>query len=135
LPDSGGHAHLDPQTAAEGWTRIQTLGETITNEELLTLSPATILRRLFLEESTESGVRSFPVRTIRFSCRCSRNKVADILKMLGEQEVESILAEQGVVETECDFCAKAYRFDAVDCRQVFKTDLLTDATRPPSSGH
>jgi molecular chaperone Hsp33 len=55
--------------------------------------------------------------------------------MLGEEEVESILAEQGAVETGCDFCAKAYRFDAVDCRQVFKTDLLADATRPPSSGH
>jgi molecular chaperone Hsp33 len=135
LPDSGGHAHLDPQLAAEGWNRIQALGETITDEELLTLTPQTILRRLFLEESTESGVRSFPSRPIRFSCRCSRAKVADVLRMLGEEEVESILVEQGAVETECDFCAKAYRFDAVDCRQVFKTDLLADATRPPSSGH
>ncbi len=135
LPDSGGHAHLEPQAAAEGWTRIQTLGETITNEELLTLPPETILRRLFLEESTENGVRSFPARPIRFSCRCSRNKVADVLRMLGEQEVQSILAEQGVVETFCEFCAKPYRFDAVDCLQVFKTDLLSDATRPPSSGH
>ena len=135
LPDSGGHAHLDPQTAAEGWSRIQTLGETITNEELLTLAPETILRRLFLEESTENGVRSFPARPIHFSCRCSRNKVADVLRMLGEEEVQSILAEQGAVETVCDFCAKPYRFDAVDCLQVFKTDLLSDATRPPSSGH
>ena len=135
LPDSGGHAHLDPQTAAEGWTRIQTLGETITNEELLTLPPETILRRLFLEESSENGVRSFPARSIRFSCRCSRTKVADVLRMLGEEEVQSILAEQGAVETICEFCAKPYRFDAVDCLQVFKTDLLSDATRPPSSGH
>jgi molecular chaperone Hsp33 len=135
LPDSGGHAHLDPQLAAEGWERIQMLGETITNEELLTLPPQTVLRRLFLEESTENGVRSFPARPIHFSCRCSRTKVADVLKMLGEAEVESILAEQGMVETECDFCTKIYRFDAVDCRQVFKTELLTDATRPPSSGH
>ena len=135
LPNSGGHAHLDPQTAAEGWSRIQTLGETITNEELLTLSPETILRRLFLEESTENGVRSFPVRPVSFSCRCSRNKVADVLRMIGEEEVQSILAEQGAVETICDFCAKPYRFDAVDCLQVFKTDLLSDATRPPSSGH
>lgn len=135
LPNSGGHAHLDPQIAAEGWSRIQTLGETITNEELLTLPPETILRRLFLEESTENGVRSFPSRPIRFSCRCSRTKVADILRMLGEEEVQSILAEQGAVETVCDFCAKPYRFDAVDCLQVFKTDLLSDATRPPSSGH
>ncbi len=135
LPNSGGHAHLDPQSAAEGWSRIQTLGETITNEELLTLSPETILRRLFLEESVENGVRSFPPRPIHFACRCSRNKVADVLRMLGEDEVKSILAEQGVVETICDFCAKPYRFDAVDCLQVFKTDLLSDATRPPSSGH
>jgi molecular chaperone Hsp33 len=135
LPNSGGHAHLDPQIAAEGWSRIQTLGETITNEELLTLPPETILRRLFLEESAENGVRSFPARPIRFACRCSRTKVADILRMLGEEEVQSILAEQGAVETICDFCAKPYRFDAVDCLQVFKTDLLSDATRPPSSGH
>jgi molecular chaperone Hsp33 len=135
LPNSGGHAHLDPQVAEEGWSRIQTLGETITNEELLTLAPETILRRLFLEESAENGVRSFPARPIRFSCRCSRSKVADILRMLGEEEVQSILEEQGAVETVCDFCAKPYRFDAVDCLQVFKTDLLSDATRPPSSGH
>ena len=135
LPNSGGHAHLDPQIAAEGWSRIQTLGETITNEELLTLPPETILRRLFLEESAENGVRSFPARPIRFACRCSRTKVADILRMLGEEEVQSILAEQGAVETICDFCAKPYRFDVVDCLQVFKTDLLSDATRPPSSGH
>ena len=135
LPDSGGHVHLDPQEAVEGWNRIQALGETITDEELLTLTPEVILRRLFLEESTHSGVRSFPARKIQFACRCSRNKVADILRMLGEEEVEDIIAEQGKVETACEFCGKMYQFDAVDCRQVFKTDLLSDATRPPSSGH
>jgi len=135
LPDSGGQVHLDPQESAEGWNRIQALGETITEEELLTLTPEVILRRLFLEESIHSGVRSFPTRKIQFSCRCSRNKVADILRMLGEEEVEDIIAEQGKVETACEFCGKIYQFDVVDCRQVFKTDLLSDATRPPSSGH
>jgi molecular chaperone Hsp33 len=135
LPNSGGHVHLDPQTAAEGWSRIQALGETITTDELLELSPQTTLRRLFLNESSEAGVRAFPTRPVKFACRCSRLKVADVLRMLGEEEVNSILAEQGAVETGCEFCGKAYRFDAVDCIQVFKTDLLTDATRPPSGGH
>jgi len=135
LPNSGGHVHLDPQTAAEGWSRIQALGETITNDELLQLSPETILRRLFLNESSEAGVRAFPTRPVQFACRCSRLKVADVLRMLGEEEVNGILAEQGAVETGCEFCGKSYRFDAVDCIQVFKTDLLTDATRPPSGGH
>ena len=135
LPNSGGHIHLDPQTAAEGWSRIQALGETITTDELLELSPETTLRRLFLNESSEAGARAFPTRPVQFACRCSRLKVADVLRMLGEEEVNSILAEQGAVETGCEFCGKAYRFDAVDCIQVFKTDLLTDATRPPSGGH
>jgi molecular chaperone Hsp33 len=135
LPNSGGHVHLDPQTAAEGWSRIQALGETITTNELLELSPETTLRRLFLNESSEAGVRAFPTRPVQFACRCSRLKVADVLRMLGEEEVNSILAEQGAVETGCEFCGKTYRFDAVDCIQVFKTDLLTDATRPPSGGH
>jgi molecular chaperone Hsp33 len=135
LPNSGGHVHLDPQAAAEGWSRIQALGETITNDELLQLSPETTLRRLFLNESSEAGVRAFPTRPVQFACRCSRLKVADVLRMLGEEEVNGILAEQGAVETGCEFCGKTYRFDAVDCIQVFKTDLLTDATRPPSGGH
>ena len=135
LPNSGGHVHLDPQTAAEGWSRIQALGETITTDELLELNPETTLRRLFLNESSEAGVRTFPARPVQFACRCSRLKVADVLRMLGEEEVNSILAEQGAVETGCEFCGKSYRFDAVDCIQVFKTDLLTDATRPPSGGH
>ena len=135
LPNSGGHVHLDPQTASEGWSRIQALGETISNDELLQLSPETTLRRLFLNESSEAGVRAFPTRPVQFACRCSRQKVADVLRMLGEEEVNGILAEQGAVETGCEFCGKTYRFDAVDCIQVFKTDLLTDATRPPSGGH
>jgi molecular chaperone Hsp33 len=135
LPNSGGHVHLDAQTAAEGWNRIQALGETITNDELLQLSPETTLRRLFLNESSEAGVRAFPTRPVQFACRCSRQKVADVLRMLGEEEVNGIIAEQGAVETGCEFCGKSYRFDAVDCIQVFKTELLTDATRPPSGGH
>jgi len=135
LPNSGGHMHLDPQTAAEGWSRIQALGETITNDELLELSPETTLRRLFLNESSEAGVRAFPTRPVQFACRCSRQKVADVLRMLGQEEVNGILTEQGAVETGCEFCGKSYRFDAVDCIQVFKTELLTDATRPPSGGH
>ena len=135
LPNSGGHAHLDPQIALEGWNRIQILCDTVSNAELLTLEPEKILRRLFLQESNEYGVRSFPPRVIKFSCRCSRQKVADILRMLGEEEVKSIVVERGEVESCCEFCGKTYHFDAVDCRQVFATDLLSDATQPPSSGH
>ncbi len=49
LPDTGGASEYDPTMMREGWERIQILGNTITSEELLTVSPETLLRRLFLE--------------------------------------------------------------------------------------
>lgn len=135
LPDNGGSSQYDPKMMTEGWQRIQMLGNTITKEELLTVSPETLLRRLFLEESSRYGVHRFPTRLVKFSCRCSRQRVADVIRMLGQEEVDSILAEQGAVETTCDFCGMQYRFDSVDCKQAFASSTLSDAVRPPSKGH
>lgn len=135
LPDGGGSTQYDPVLMSDGWERIKLLGNTITKDELLTISPETLLRRLFLEESSRYGVRSFPIRLVKFSCRCSRQRVADVIRMLGQEEVDTILVEQGSVETICDFCGMQYRFDAVDCKQAFASETLTDAVRPPSKGH
>jgi molecular chaperone Hsp33 len=135
MPDAGGASQYDPKMMAEGWERIQMLGSTITNEELLEVSPETLLRRLFLEESERFGVRSFPIRLVRFACRCSRERVADVIRMLGQEEVDSILAELGAVETRCDFCGMQYRIDAVDCKQALTSATLSDAVRPASKGH
>ncbi|NDF59038.1 MAG: Hsp33 family molecular chaperone HslO, partial [Burkholderiaceae bacterium] len=44
MPDAGGASQYDPKMMAEGWERIQMLGSTITNEELLEVSPETLLR-------------------------------------------------------------------------------------------
>jgi molecular chaperone Hsp33 len=42
-----------------------------------------------------------------------------MLKTLGEDEVNLILAEQKKIEINCDFCNKQYRFDAVDAATLF----------------
>lgn len=136
LPNTGGHIKVDEISAHEGWARIQMLTETITNEELLTLDTSTIMKRLYLDESEQHGVRSFEARYPQFKCRCSRLKVADMLKMIGEVEVDTILAEQGQVTTACDFCGQEYVFDAVDCKQLFKLDNLKDGIqKPPHTKH
>jgi molecular chaperone Hsp33 len=54
-----------------------------------------------------------------FRCRCSRERVAGILTSLGAEEVRSILAERGSVEVRCEFCNRAYVFDAVDTGHLF----------------
>jgi molecular chaperone Hsp33 len=42
-----------------------------------------------------------------------------MIRSLGTEEVESIIAEQGQVEVGCDFCGAQYRFDPVDAAGLF----------------
>ena len=100
---------------ADAWDRIQKLSETITTDELLSLAPRDVLYRLFNQEL----VRVFDPQTPRFACTCSRERVGGMLKMVGHEEVESVIAERGHVEVTCEFCGKEYGFDAVDVAQLF----------------
>jgi molecular chaperone Hsp33 len=99
----------------EAFNRIAHLAATVTEDELLTLDAETLLRRLFWEES----VRWFEPLVPRFACTCSRERVRGMLRGLGREEVDGIIAERGAVEIGCDFCGAQYRFDAVDAGDVF----------------
>ena len=100
---------------SEGFNRVAHLAATLTPEELLTLDADTVLRRLFWEED----VRRFDPMSPRFACRCSRERVGQMLAGLGREEADSILAERGDVEIGCDFCGRQYHFDPVDVGELF----------------
>jgi molecular chaperone Hsp33 len=112
LPDG----HGEP----EGWERISILGGTLQAEELLDLSAEDILHRLFHEET----VRVFEPEGVSFACNCSQERVGNMLKMLGGQEVGEVLLEQGSVEIVCDYCNQHYVFDEEDANTLFNYDLL-----------
>ncbi len=107
----------------EDYNRIAILASSLKREELLELDAETILHRLFWEED----VRHFEPLTgeqgPKFACTCSQERVSSMLRSLGREEVESILAEQGQVEVGCEFCGAQYRFDPVDAAQVFLQPL------------
>lgn len=109
----------------DAWNRIGMLADTVTDEELQTNSAELIITKLFHEED----VRLFEAKSTRFYCKCSRTKVADMLKMLGQEEVDSILAEKEVVEVNCDFCNKQYTFDTVDSATLFAGDIVIKNNR------
>jgi molecular chaperone Hsp33 len=71
--------------------------------------------RLFNEEQ----VRLFSAEPISFKCRCSAEKVATTLISLGRETVDEILAEQGEVIADCEFCSSKYHFDTVDIARIF----------------
>jgi len=78
-----------------------------------------ILHRLFWEEDLRRFEALSGAEAPRFACTCSRERVCNMLRSLGADEVESIIAEQGQVEVGCDFCGAQYRFDPVDAAQIF----------------
>lgn len=109
----------------EHFNRIAHLAATLTRDELLRLDADTLLRRLFWEED----VRRFEPLAPRFACTCSRERVAGMLRGLGREEVDGIVAEQGRVEIGCDFCGLKYHFDAIDVSGLF----APAGQRPPGS--
>lgn len=122
-----------PQQSGESdddWDRIVALADTVTPEELIKQDAKTLLHHLFWQEEP----RLLEQKPVHFYCPCSRTKVARMLRTLGEEEVASILAEQGGVEVNCDFCNTAYAFDAVDCAELFRQDH-PPASNGPSTVH
>jgi molecular chaperone Hsp33 len=112
----------------ETWNRALALGGTLQQKELLEADVATLLKRLFWEET----IRVFDPLHPEFHCSCSREKVGNMLKMLGREEVDSALHDLGQLAINCDFCGKHYEFDAVDCAQLFAADTTADAIAPAS---
>ncbi len=110
---------IDQAAADDAWKRVQLIGGTLTAQELYALSDGEILHRLF----NEDDVRVFEPAPVFFRCRCSRERVSGMLRALGEAESRSVLVERGEVEVRCDFCNRAYVFDAVDIGLLFKSDL------------
>jgi len=100
----------------EAWDRTLQLANTVTSEELLGLDAEILLYRLFHEEQ----VRGFGRNAVQFHCSCSRERTAAMLKGIGQPELESIIAEQGEVAVNCEFCGATYRFDPIDVSMLFR---------------
>jgi len=110
---------LDPGDAPEGmprhqvaeddaWTEAQALVETLEDHELVDpdLSSERLLWRLF----NERGVKVFRTQPIVARCRCSRERIAELLKSF-DADQRAGMVEQGRVTVRCEFCGRSYDFD------------------------
>lgn len=114
-----GSGKSDQEEADEDYNRISTLAASLKREELLNLDADTILHRLFWEEKLVRFEPQQGAMGPRFQCTCSRERVGNMLRSLGEDEIRDILAEQGEVDVGCDFCGVRYQFDSVDVTELF----------------
>lgn len=114
---------------ADAWDRAVQLAATTKPDELINLAPQDVLRRLFHQET----LRVFEPRPVSFRCSCSRDRVSGVLRMLGREEVRSVIAERGEVEVHCEFCNRRYAFDAIDSEALFVNAAAAPAQHSRSS--
>jgi len=116
LPEQGGVAGADDKVAdVDAWQRSCMLADTVGADELLGLGAEDLLRRLFHQER----LRLFEPEPLHFSCACSHERSAGLIRQLGEAEARGILSDQGDISITCEFCSARYRFDAVDVERLF----------------
>jgi molecular chaperone Hsp33 len=87
----------------------------MTNAELKSWETGELLSKLFPEDN----VRLFDPMQIQFGCSCSVQKVAGVLRSLGQEDILKLIEERGVAEVKCEYCGQNYEFDRVDAAALF----------------
>ena len=102
---------LEDEAAEDHWRRAGLLMETLASTEFLDrdLGGEAILYRLF----NEDGVRVFQDRALNAGCRCSADRVENVLRSMAPEELEPLKIDGNIVVT-CQFCKQDYTYDAVD---------------------
>ena len=101
---------------ADGWNRVRHLAATVQAAELL-LPAETLLARLFPEET----LRLFDAQPVRYHCPRDDEKVLNMLRTLGREEVAAMLTEHDEIVIHDEVCNHEYRFGPEVLRQLFPT--------------
>lgn len=108
----------DPVEAhEEDSKRLFLLANTMTKAELLSNTVAEMLHKLF----NEDDIILFDQEEVKFCCTCSREKVTNMLRSLGKDEADSIIADEGIIRITCDFCNTVYVYDSTDVVMIFES--------------
>ncbi len=99
---------------ANEFAHISTLTETLTKEEMFTLSVEDILHRLYHQEEVEL----FPAKAVSFACTCSKERSAEALRHVDKSELLAIIEEEGAIKMNCQYCHTEYRFDSIDVEAI-----------------
>jgi molecular chaperone Hsp33 len=107
VPPEGGYTMI-ADDVEDGWRRAMVLMSSATADELTDpdLAPQRLLYRLFHEET----VRVFDIQQVEARCRCSRERIAGILRSFPQKDIDE-LREDKVTTVTCEFCNTTYEFD------------------------
>ncbi len=100
----------------EPWREASILTASLKRSELLdpNLSANDLLFRLFHEH----GVHVFEQKPVRHACRCSRERVKNLLASFQKAEINA-MKENHVISVTCEFCGHDYIFNEMELRTLY----------------
>lgn len=129
MPEEGGEKGMRDSSNLneDDWRRAMILMQSCTEKELLSpeLNSHTILTRLFHEE----GVRVFEPTPLSHVCRCSGQRVENILLMMPQEERDEMVVD-GEIKMTCEFCSRDYIMDPKVINRKVKDRSQGDKTSP-----
>lgn len=105
----------------DDWNRLHFLIKTLRSEDFVGDAGLELIGKLFAEDD----IRVHKSRDVQFRCRCSDQRVEDVLKMIGEKESRVALEEQGKLEVTCEYCGEKRSFDLVDVSRLFAENVVS----------
>jgi molecular chaperone Hsp33 len=115
MVQSLGTAEESDTPSDDDWQRVEMLAATVEDHELL--DPALSVERLLLRLFHEEAVAVERVIPLSAFCRCSREKVENVLSAFGAGELSDMLDDNGKIVVTCEFCTKRYVFSPDELRE------------------
>lgn len=111
IPQSSETSHASND---DDFQRITMLTNTLTLDEVMSLSHKEVLRRLY----SEDDVRLLSSQKVSFHCDCSKQRSASALRNVDKNELLDIIKEDGEIKMDCQFCHATFIFDEIDVENI-----------------
>jgi len=109
----------------DNWRRAVALLSSVENDELLDneLAGGSLLYRLF----NEDGVRVFDATDLEAKCRCSRERMVNVLASFNPDELTDMIIDDKISST-CQFCNAEYIFTPAEIAEIAAQSADDDNT-------
>lgn len=105
----------------DDWNRLGFIVATLRASDFQNTESIELIGKLFAEDD----VRVFESKPVIFRCRCSRQRAEEVLRMLGEEETQEAVTEQGIVDVTCEYCGRSRSFDPIDILRLFTDNVVS----------
>jgi molecular chaperone Hsp33 len=113
----------------DAWTEARSLVETVEDHELV--DPAVSSERLLYRLFHERGVRVFAPEPVREACRCSPDRVMEMIRRFSPDDRRHMVGDDGRIRITCEFCSRKYDLDPAEVEASIASEAASGAGDSP----